>query len=251
MAKPNSRQGLIDYALRRLGEPVTKINVDDSQIQDRVDDAIQYFQEYHDDGIDRNILKHQVTSDDAQFGATSGYLEFDVDDNITAVINVFPFADGFANNFFDAKYQFVLNDLYNWGDLDLVGYDMKRQYFNLLDSMLNQPTMYEFKRVKNKLRVYLNTNGVAEGMYIIFEVYQILDPNTYSEIYNSILLKQYVTALIKKQWGMNLSKFDNVQMPGGITFNGQQIYQDANEEVVRIEEEIQKKYELPPMGFME
>lgn len=251
MAKPSSRQELIDYAMRRLGAPVIDINVDEAQVEDRVDDAIQYFQEYHDDGIERNILKYEITSSDTALGISAGYIELDVDDSITSVINVFPFADGFGDNLFDAKYQFVLNDLYTWGDLDIVSYDMKRQYLNLLDDMLNQPTMYEFKRVKNKLRIYLNSNGLEAGHHIIFEVYQILDPETYNEIYNSILLKQYVTALIKKQWGQNLSKFDGVQMPGGVTFNGQQIFQDANDEINRIEDEIQRKYEEPPMGFRE
>lgn len=250
MAKPNSRQGLIDYAFRRLGEPVIKVNIDDSQVQDRVDDAMQYFQEYHDDGIERNILKHEVTAAEAQYGITSGYLEFDVNDNIMAVHNVLPFSDGFTDNFFDIKYQTVLNDLYTWGSMDLVGYDMKRRQFNMLDDLLNQPTNYEFKRVKNKLRVYLNTNGLAAGQYILFEVYQIMDADTYTEIYNNILLKQYVTALLKKQWGENLSKFDGVQMPGGVTFNGQQIKQEAMDEIRQIEEEIQKKYEEPPRGFI-
>lgn len=250
MGQPSSRQALIDYALKRLGEPVIKINVSTSQVEDRIDDAIQFFQEYHDDGIERNILKHEVTQAESQFGVTSGYMEFDVSDNIVSVHNVLPFADGFTDNFFDVKYQIVLNDLHNWSDLDLVGYDMKRRHFNLLDDLLNQPTQYEFKRVKNKLRVYLNTNGLSAGQFILFEVYQIIDPDTYTEIYNNILLKRYLTALIKQQWGANMSKFDGVQMPGGVTFNGQQIFDQATEEIRQIEEEIQAKYEEPPRGFI-
>ena len=251
MAKPNSRQSLIDYALRRLGEPVIRVNVEASQLEDCMDDAMQIFQEYHEDGMERTILKHQITGSDVTLGASSGYLELDVPDNVFSVIDVFQFTGGFSSNFFSPKYQLLLSDIYNWSDLNLVGYDMTQQHLNLLDGMLNQPTNYEFSRVKNKLKVYLNNAGFSEGTYILFEVWRLLDPQTYTEIYNNILLKKYLTSLIKYQWGTNLSKFDNVALPGNVTFNGQQIKQEAQEEIQRIEEEIQKKYETPPMGFME
>ena len=251
MSKPSSRQELIDYALRKLGEPVIKVNVDTEQLEDRVDDALQIFQEYHDDGIERTILKHEITASDVATGISSGYLEVDVPDTVFSVIDVFPVADGFSDNFFDVKYQMILNDIYNWSDLDLVGYDMVQQNLNMLDGMLNQPTNYEFRRVKNKLKVYLNTTGFSAGTFVIFEVWRILDPDTYTEIYNNILLKRYLTSLIKQQWGANLSKFDGIQMPGGVTFNGQQIYESASQDLEKLEEEMRAKYEEPPMGFVE
>lgn len=248
MAKPATRKQLIDYALRRLGSPVIQINVDPVQLEDRLDDALQFYSEYHEDGIERTIFKHQVTDAEAAFGITSGWLEFDVPDHIFSVTNVFPFSDGFSDNFFDVRYQMLLNDLPNWSHLDLVGYTMNRSYWALLDNLLNQPTNYEFKKVQNKLKVYINTNGLSSGTYILFEAHAIIDPNVYSDIFNSLTLKKYLTALIKKQWGSNLSKFNNVTLPGGVSFNGEQLYQQAQEEISEIEESLRNRF--PPGGFL-
>lgn len=251
MARPRSREALKEYCLRRLGHPVTQINVAPEQIEDRIDDAIQFFAEYHFEGVEKVHLKYTATQDDITFSATTGYMEFDIPTNVVSVTQVYSISDDFTENFFDVKYQTVLNDLTNWGYLDLSGYSQTRDYYALLDFMLDPAPRFEHQRVKDKLKVFLQgDDGIRAGGTILFEAYVILDPEVYTKIYDEILMKRYCTALIKKQWGSNLSKFENVTMPGGIVFNGQQIYQDANEEVQKIEEEIFNTHNYPPGGFL-
>jgi len=248
MPKPSSRKEIKDYALRKLGQPVIKINVSPEQLDDRLDDALEFFGEYHEDGVERTILKHQITASEAEFGQTTGWIEFDIPDNVFSVIDVFPLADGFVDNFFDVRYQILLSDVQDWGTFDLVGYNINRNHWQLLDNLLNQPANFEYKRVQNKLKLYLTTNGAASGGYILFEVYAIIDPEQYNKIFNNRELKEYYTAIVKRQWGSNLSKFNNVQLPGGVSFNGDQIYQQAEEEIRQIEERIRDRW--IPGGFL-
>lgn len=250
MARPRSREALKEYCLRRLGHPVIQINVAPEQIEDRIDDALHFFAEYHFEGVEKVHLKHIVTQADIDFSTTTGYMEFDIGTDVVSVTEVFSINDNFTENFFDVKYQTVLNDLNNWGHMDLIGYSITRDYYALLDFMLDPAPRFEHQRVKDKLKVYLQgDDGVRVGSVIIFSAYAIIDPTVYTKIYDEILMKKYCTALIKRQWGSNLSKFDNVTMPGGIAFNGQQIYQDANEEVQKLEEEVFNTYNYPPGGF--
>lgn len=250
MAKPASREQLKDYALRKLGHPVIEINVSDLQLDDRLDDALQFFADYHFDGVEKAFFRHTITPAEAASGATQGYIEIDVPQNVQSVIRVFSINDNFAENFFDVKYQAVLNDIYEWGHMDLIGYDITRRYYSLLDFMLDPEPRYEFSRVKNKLRIYAQDENFVTGLIVLFEVYAILDPQIYTEIYNDRLLKKYVTALFKHQWGSNLSKYDNIQLPGGNTLNGQQILDSAQQEIEKIEEEVQLKFEEPPGFFV-
>ena len=244
MANPSTRQELIDYALRRLGAPVIEINVDDDQIEDRVDDALQFYQEYHSDATMRVYLKHQITADDV----TNGYVS--LNDNILYVKRVFPIGDSQSSiNMFSVKYQLHLNDIYDLSYIgDLMYYDMVQQYVSLLDMKLNgNGEFVRFNRHMNELHLDVDWDtDIKAGDYIIVEAMRIVDPSTYSDVYNDMFLKQYVTALIKQQWGANLIKFEGMQLPGGVTLNGRQMFDDASEEITQIREQMQLNYEMPP-----
>ena len=243
MANPSTRQELIDYALRRLGSPVIEINVDDDQIEDRVDDALQFYQEYHSDATMRVYLKHQITADDV----SNGYVT--LNDNILYVKRVFPIGDSQSSiNMFSVKYQMNLNDIYDLSYIgDLMYYEMVQSYISLLDTKLNgNGEFVRFNRHMNELHLDVDWGAdIKENDYIIVECMRIVDPSTYSDVYNDMFLKQYLTALIKQQWGANLIKFEGMQLPGGVTLNGRQIFDDATEELSQIREQMQLNYEMP------
>ena len=242
-----TRQNLIDYCLRRLGSPVTEINVDDDQVSDRIDDAIEFFQEYHFDGVEKVFLKHIITQTDID----NEYIA--VADPVISVLRVLPIPDfnAFQTGFFNEEYQLRLNDLENFSGSALINWAMSQTNFSLVEHLFSiQPTML-FNRKQNKM--YLETNWAdrfSVGTIIIIEAYRALDPTTYTEVYNDMFLKKYATALIKQQWGSNLKKFTGVTLPGGITLDGQTIFSEALEEITKIEEEMSLKYELPPDGFI-
>ena len=243
-----TRAELVDYCLRRLGAPVIEINVDDDQVEDRVDDALQFYQEYHSDALLRVYLKHQITADDI----TNEYIP--IGDDILYVKRMFPISESNSSvNMFDAEYQLHLNDIFDLGGMgNLVNYEMVKQYMSLLDLKLNG--MSEFVRYNRHInRLYIDLdweNDIVEGTYIIVEAMQIVDPTTYSDVYNDMFLKQYATALIKQQWGANLMKFEGMQLPGGVQFSGRQIYDDATQEIQQIREQMQLNYEMPTDFFM-
>jgi len=245
MAKPNTRQSLIDYALRALGSPVIEINVDDTQLEDRLDEALQFYQEYHSDSIVRNYRKHLVTADDV----TNGYVT--LPDSMIFVNSVWPImASTSQTGMFSIEYQMHLNDLYNLRHPGvLIDYEMTKQYMSLIDLKINGMSQRStFSRHQN--RIYIEGNDLEEGIYIIVEGHEILDPDTYTDIYNDMLLKKYLIALIKRQWGLNLIKFEGMQLPGGVTLNGRQIYDDAVQDIEKIEETMQLTYEKPTDFFV-
>jgi len=248
MAKPNSRQTLIDYCLRSLGAPVIEINVDEDQIEDRIDEAVQFYQEYHSDAIIRMFRKHQITSDDI----TNGYI--DLPDSFLFVNRIFPFnSTSNGTDMFSIDYQIHLNDIYDLQHAEgLVHYEMTKQYLSLIDRQVNgMQQLSTFSRHQNRLYIEGNwTSKISEGDYIIVEGYETLDPDTYTDVYNDRFLKKYATALIKRQWGLNLIKFEGMQLPGGVTLNGRQIYDDAVQDIEKIEEEMQLTYEMPPDFFV-
>jgi hypothetical protein len=273
MARPSSRQQLIEYCLRSLGFPVIEINVDEQQLDDRVDEALQFFSEYHFDGVEKVYLKYQVQQQDIENGyismtanntfisgtGASGQNEssmaftetglsgnVNIEDLITSVIQVFHFSMG-TINMFDVRYQYALNDLYTFGTIELIHYTITQQYLALLRQMLAPEKAIRFTRRNNKLYIDMKwQRDVKVGDYLVIEAYRVLDPRVYPEIYNDMLLKKYTTALIKRQWGANLSKFNGIQMLGGVTFNGLQLYNDAIREIQEIESTVQSKWELPP-----
>jgi len=245
MAKPNSRQSLIDYALRALGAPVIEINVDEDQLEDRLDEALQFYQEYHSDSIIRNYRKHLVTQEDV----TNGYVT--LPDSMIFVNSVWPInASSTQAGMFSVEYQMHLNDLYNLRHPGvLIDYEMTKSYMSLIDLKINGMSQKStFSRHQN--RVYIEGNDLEEGIYIIVEGHEVLDPETYTDIYNDMLLKKYLTALIKRQWGLNLIKFEGMQLHGGVTLNGRQIYDDAIQDIEKIEETMQLTYEKPTDFFV-
>ena len=243
MAKPNSRQTFIDYCLRSLGAPVVEINVDDDQVEDRVDEALQFYQHYHSDAIEKVYLKHQITADDM----TNGYIA--INDLVTDVVRVMPIRDTMAtNSLFDVKYQIHLNDVYNLGFLgSLVDYEMTQQWLSLLDRIMDSDDKHiSFERHKNRLRIDMDwSQEVAVDQYLVIECYRIIDPDTFTDVYNDYYLKKYATALIKQQWGQNLLKFEGMTMPGGVQFNGRQIYEDAQQDIEKLTEEVRLNWEQP------
>jgi hypothetical protein len=244
MARPNSRQSLIDYCLRSLGDPVIEINVDPDQLEDRVDEALQHWQEYHDDATVRTYLKHQITSTDV----ANEYITLPT--NILYLSHLFPIKGGsITKDFFDIKYQLHLNDIANLQTYmgDLAYYEQMQQYLALIDMKLNGTPQVEFSRKQNRLYIFgdFNDNDIEEGDYVVAEVYQIIDPDTTSSIWNDKWLKEYTTALIKRQWGANLIKFEGMQLPGGVTLNGRQLFEDGMAEIERLREEIRLSGEMP------
>jgi hypothetical protein len=244
MARPNSRQTLIEYCLRALGEPVLEVNVDEDQISDRVDEALQFYQEYHSDAIVRMYHKHQLTQTDID----NQYIT--LPDAITVVQSIFPLQDENSSiNMFDAKYQIMMNDMYNLGFTgNLSNYVQVQQYITTIDMVLNGNPQVRFNRHMNRLYIDMDWKSgyVNVGKYIIVDAYRIVDPDTHTDVYNDMFLKKYATALIKRQWGQNLIKFDNMVLPGGVTLNGRQMYDDALSEISQIETDMQLKYEFPP-----
>ena len=250
MANPTSRATLIDYCKRRLGDPVIEINVDEDQVEDRVDEALQYYQEYHSDATVRTYLKHQVTATDV----TNEYIP--IASNIIFVSKLFPVSSSFSSsvNFFDIKYQMRLNDIADIQRIagDLAYYEQMQQYLSLLDMKLNGQPQVQFSRRQNRLYIFgdFADSDIKQGDYVIAEVYQIIDPNTHTSVFNDMWLKEYTTALIKQQWGANLIKFEGMQLPGGVMLNGRQIYDDATGDMERLRETIRMEHEFPPDFFI-
>ena len=218
MANPTSRATLKEYALRRLGSPVIEINVDDSQLEDRIDDALQFFAEYHFDGVEKTYLKHIITDADV----TNEYIT--LDDSVISVIKLFQFSEGTVN-MFDIRYQMALNDFYGLRNptQSLVNYSITQNHLSLIQDILSPEKSIRFSRVTNQLKIDTAWSELTVGDYIIAEAYAVLNPETYPEIYKDRMLKRYVTALFKRQWASNLSKFEGVQLPGGVTFNGRNV----------------------------
>ena len=273
MTKPSSRQQLIDYSLRKLGFPVLEINVDDDQIDDLVDDALQYFQERHFDGIERTFLKHEITEANLEtfktgtttttgtqptssvgvvnpsFTETQNFLQ--LPDHVLGVEKVFKMDQStISSGLFNIKYQIFLNDLYYYGALDLMNYAMVKTYLEDLSRLITPDVQLRFNKRQHRLYMDIDWRQVSKNTYLIIECYRLVDPANASDIYNDWWLKRYLVAIIKRQWGQNLMKFQGVMLPGGVSLNGRQIYDDAIREIEQIEYELKTEYELPPLDFI-
>ena len=249
-----TRALLQDNCLRRLGHPVIEINVDDEQISDRMDDALEFFAEYHFDGVEKVFLKHEITQTDID----NEYIAMDdpaspVGGPVIGVRRVLPVPNfnAFQTGFFNEEFQLRLQDLNTFTGTGMINWTMSLQNFQMVDYLFTVSATVLFNRKQNRL--YLETDWAnkfkAEDILIV-ECYRLLDPTQYTEIYNDIFLKKYCTALIKRQWGENLKKFEGVQLPCGVTLNGKTIYDEAIDEINKIEEEMNLKWELPPDGFI-
>jgi len=270
MAKPNSRAELIEYCLRQLGYPVLEINVEDDQLNDRLDDALQYFQERHFDGIERCYLKHKITAEESQLirtvptfstgssatGITTSVMEeaqnfIPLPDNIIGVNMVFKTdANTMGSSLFNIQYQIFLNDLYNYGSLDLLNYAMTKTYLEDISRIITPDTQLRFNKKNHRLYLDIDWKMARDNSYLIIDCYRIISPESFNDVYNDYWIKRYLTATIKKQWGQNLIKFNGVQLPGGISFNGRQIFDDAVREIQELEKQLKDEYELPPLGLI-
>ena len=275
MAKPSTRQGLIDYCLRQLGAPVLEINVDEDQIDDLVDDAIQYFNERHFDGVEKMYLKYKITEDDVNRGKAKGtsgvgivtttatdtsgrtynwyetenYIQ--VPDSVIGIEKVFKFdTSSISGGMFSIKYQLFLNDLYYFNSVELLQYSMTKSYLEDIDHLLTTDKQIRFNKRQDRLYLDIDWGSQPKDEFIVLECYRALDPASFTQIYNDSWMKQYLTALIKRQWGRNLSKFRGVKLPGGIELNGGEILQQAESELSDIKARMMSEYELPPLDFI-
>lgn len=241
MATPTTREEFKENCLRRLGKPVIEINVDDDQVDDRIDQALAYYNDYHFDGSQKSFLKHVVTADDK----TNGYITVS-DTNTIGVVNMFDIGDATStNNLFNVRYQIALNDLYDLSRYDLVPFYMNFQNIRFIEEILVGKQPLRFNRHVNRIYVDMDWEKVNVGNYMIFEVYLKTDPDTYSDVWGDRWLLEYTTALIQIQWGNNLSKFTGLSLPGGVQFNGTDIQSQGLQEKQRLEDEMISAYSLP------
>jgi len=279
MAKPATRQQLIDYCLRRLGAPVLEINVDDDQIDDLVDDALQYFSERHFDGVERMYLKYQITQDDINRGRaknkngvgivtttatsvntgsgsfTSSFYEtsnfIQIPDSVIGIEKIFKFdTSSISGGMFSLKYQLFLNDMYNFNSVELLQYAMVKSYLEDIDFLLTTDKQVRFNKRQDRLYLDIDWGAQSAGNFMVIDCYRALNPDSFTQVYNDSFLKRYLTALIKRQWGQNLSKFRGVKLPGGIELNGGEILQQAEQELSDIKSRMSMEYELPPYDFI-
>ena len=263
MATPSTKATLKEYCLRALGKPVIDINVDDDQVDDRIDEAVQYFAQYHVDGVERMYLKYLVTADDitrmttdasesvTDNSVTTTWKRADnflvVPSSVISVVNVFPLSDRANLNMFDVRYQLRLNDLYDFSSTSIVHYEMTMRHLDFLDHILVGEKPLRFNQLSNRLFIDMDWGtDITAGEYLIMEVFRKLDPDTYTDMYDDIYLKRYTTALIKRQWGQNLSKFSGTAMLGGVTLNGPELFSSAITDIQKLEDEIRLNYEEPP-----
>jgi hypothetical protein len=246
MAKPTTREQLKDHCLRALGAPVIEINVDEDQVEDRIDDAIQFYQEFHSDAVIRTYLKHQLTADDI----TNNYIT--VSDNVTAVMQMLTGGQSSGSSLFDMGYHMRLNDVFMTQGMatQMQSYEQSLQHLSLIESRLNSVEQLRFSRHMNRLHMDEGFGDLGADSYIVIECMSIIDPATYADVYNDLYLKKYLTALIKRQWGANMMKFDGFQLPGGITMNGRQMFEDAIEEIAGLEEECRLMWAMPDNFLM-
>ena len=280
MAKPSTRQGLIDYCFRKLGAPVLEVNVDDDQVDDLLDDTIQYFQERNYEGVERMYLKYKITQDDIDRGKASGtsgvgivtttgtstnisglgtitsnFYEtsnfIQVPDSVIGVEKIFKFdTSSISGGMFSIKYQLFLNDLYYFNSVNLLQYSMTKRYLEDIDFLLTTDKQIRFNKRQDRLYLDIDWASQEVDTFIVLDCYRALDPDSFTQIYNDPFVKLYLTALIKRQWGMNLIKFRGTKLPGGIELNGREIYDDAEREMEVIRERIVREYEMPPLDFI-
>jgi hypothetical protein len=240
-----TREELKSYCLRRLGAPTIKIDVTDQQAEDRIDDAIALFHEYHFDGVDHIYYKYQITDTDK----INKYITMPA--NILGAIRVFPIqgSAGRVGDIFDVQYQIAMNDLYNLTNVSIVPYVITMTHLETLNQLLVGEIPVRYNKIGQRFYIDTNWNRFATGAWLLIEAYQVVDPVQYPTMWKDRWLQAYTTALIKQQWGANLSKFSGVQLPGGITLNGPLIYQQASDEVARLTEELHENYQMPIVGM--
>lgn len=275
MATPASRQGLIDYAKRQLGAPVLEINVADEQVDDIIDDSLQYFYERHFDGVVQTFLKYEVTQADIDrarskvgsvgiattsatdssgrtynFYETENYIQ--VPPQVIGITKIFHFegSSSLSSGMFNIKYQLFLNDLYHFSSIELLTYSMVKRQLADIDFLLTTQKQIRFNQRQDRLYMDMDWSSLDPGDILVIDCYRLLDPNESTGVWNDSFLKKYVTAALKKQWGQNLIKFQGVKLPGGTELNGRQIYDDGVSEMSALMDKMSSTYELPPLDMI-
>jgi hypothetical protein len=248
MATITSREEFTDYCLRKLGFPVIEINIDPDQVDDRIDDALQYFQDYHFDGLQKVYYIHRITQEDVN----QRYLNLsDVRDNsnnateIVGVTRIFPLMDSQASiSMFDLRYQLRLNELYDFTSASYINYTMTMQHLRMLEQLFVGETPIRYQRHMQKLFIDWGwgQSSAPVGSIVVIEAYAIINPEVYGRVWNDRWLKRYATALVKRQWGSNLMKFGGIQLPGGVVLNGDKIFEEAMDEIKDLEEDMENNY---------
>lgn len=240
MAVPTSRSEFKEYCLRKLGKPVIEINVDDDQVEDRIDESLKYYWDYHFDGSEKTYYKHLITSSDI----ANKYIT--LPENIIGVVKLFPVGQSLNTmNLFNIRYQIALNDLYTLTTQSMIPYVMAMQHIQFLEEILVGQKPVRYSRHKDRLFIDMDWAQAVEGEYFVVEAYQIVDPDTFSDVWSDRWLALYTTAQIKYQWGSNLTKFTGMVLPGGVQFNGEKIQDDAKAEIEALEQEMMTSYTLP------
>lgn len=279
MAKPTTREELKEYCLRQLGAPVLEINVADEQVEDLLDDTLQYFNERHYDGVERMYLKYKVSQDDINrgkatgtdgigittttgtsnivgFGTTtfnfyenSNYIQ--VPDSVIGVEKIFKFdTSSISAGMFSIKYQLFLNDLYYFNSVELLQYAMTKTYLEDIDFLLTTDKQIRFNKRQNRLYLDIDWGTQNKDTFFVIDCQRALDPNNFSKVFNDSFVKRYLTSAIKRQWGQNLIKFQGVKLPGGIELNGRQLYDDGQRELDEIKQRMAMDYEMPPLDLI-
>lgn len=236
-----SRTEFKKYCLRRLGAPVLEVNVDDDQVEDRIDDSLKFYWDYHFDGSEKQYYKYgPVTTTDK----TNKYIT--LPENIIGAVRIFPIGQALStNNLFNIRYQIALNDLYDLTSTTMVPYYMAMQHIQFLEQMLVGEQPIRFNRHMNKLNIDMDWGRINVGEFIVVEAYSIVDPGVYTDVWGDRWLQRYATAMIKQQWGTNLTKYKGIALPGGQMFNAEMIYNDATKEIEKLESEMIRSYSLP------
>lgn len=242
MATVSSREELKEYCLRRLGFPVIEINISEEQLDDRISDAFQFYSDYHYDAVSKTYLKHTVTAQDIE----NRYIT--VDDSIVGVTRILPLNNLLSKTYmWDIRYQLILNNLWDLSSTSMMSYTIAMQHIRALELLFVGEIPIRFERHQNRIFADLGwgTTQCPEGTVMVFECYKIIDPEVFNDVYNDRWIKRYATALIKRQWGENLRKFQGITLPGGINLNGDNIYNDAKQEIDELEKEMENSYSLP------
>lgn len=236
-----NRDEFKEYCLRALGKPVIKVDVEDTQAEDRIDEALKKFAKYHYDGAQRIFYKHAIQQTDRE----NRYIT--LPDNILGVVKVYPMHGQTINGsgMFDIRYQIAMNDMYYLATASLVPYYMTMTHINTLSEMLVGTPPIRYSRINQKLHLDIDWEKYENDHYVMIEAFEVFDPDIFATIWEDIWLKEYTIALMKRQWGINLSKFPNMQLPQGVTVNGPQMYQDATVEIAKLNEELKNDYMMP------
>ena len=246
MAVPTTRAEFKQYCLRKLGAPVIEINVDDDQLEDRIDEALRYYWDYHFDGSQMVYYKHQITAQDR----INKYII--LPDNIIGAVSIFSIADPSvrADDLFNIRYQIALNDLYTLTSVSMIPYYMVMEHLALITEMLVGKQPIRYNRHQNKLYIDMDWNSLRDGEFILVQAYEVVDPTLFSDVWADRWLQNYTTQKFKYQWGTHLTKFTGLQLPGGVQFNGEKILDDAERTLDKMEQEMISSYSLPVMDMV-